>query len=1289
MPALRGPDGKVVYVGDDEVQRYTAGGEYTPVDSAAAGAAASKVAPVDTGAIGTIRAGLSSVLSGATLGGSDVVLESMGTRGQAEQLASERAQHPVLSAVGQGAGMVLPAVISGGAATPSGYLSKLAGESIEAGRAIGGARGAALGLAAAGSEGALQNAGIYLSEVALGDRDLSAEGVTGALGTGFAFGVGGAAAAHGVEAGTIAARRMFARYAEGGERAAEQAAQQWSEGSQAHLEAFDQTAELAQAKLTAARAAREQAALGSQRAAADLADARAGIPAAAPEAAAAAPGAIAQPPAPPVEPPHVQVARMLSDRARAAVNPESAAAWDAANGAKLQSLMEAQAPRVFTSRVEPPVAADATGTIVQPHPGGALGALADIKAEVELGAKLSEYRAARQAFDEVHAQVDPDLEAALHGLGEPDVQRPPVPVGEFGAPGAGGFKTPDELARLAAGPETPVSAPAAEAPGTRVLRGGAKGTPAGAPPLAELTDVSAPPAGTSGIPERAHIGGKYKAIRPEPTVVEAPGAATPTGGDLDALLRATQEQVGAGRSIGEIGAASPARAEYVANKAARTQEAAAHFRAKAIAGRDVPEYEAISAHEGKADAPLERTVPARVIAERGYYEPPIKMERPGMALEEADPVRMANARKAIKEGQREPIDLNVTPSGKITVTGGRHRLQAAIEADAPIKVRWSTGAEPAESDVFRASRAAADPNKTTAFKIEDSGLVFDRETRNYTDPTGRASELTPPGTKKVGLLPRAEPSEPLTVVREHPLSVKNLEMAHDAALERAATAVEPAERVAAQEEAAAIEKQLTGVGARPGAVEDVAAMAHVTTRFERAAADLTEVMGDAAPAFAREHAKAFRAAEEAASRKTVSRMAQAADDAAVGRTVEDPLLAKPGKSPRIAAAGKAKALADAALARARVAETEARIGAKSATEAAAKARSSMPKAPAKATEVGFGRKVVEGARTLGVTAELASDFGIPGVPRPHDIPVIGPILSAYLKYRALRAAAGRFVGRVPATAETRAAALAAKTRDGVARAVDRSLGIIERNPTAVRAVLTAGAIEVNKALSRRLIDDGGADAPKDASPPQLAAVRMREVAAAVANPQLIIDKVRSETHGILDPDLITALENHLMAMYQHLNEVAPKGPPPNPYTKTQWIPPAADALQWGRRLAVANNPTSAFEALSAHALSPGAAETLRAVYPKLFEAAQKRLIQRVEDLKHPVEYRQLMQSALLFDIALHPSLEPQNAAVLATAHALIAPAPSPTAPAAPAPSIANGTNLTNMYQTSADRRAAR
>lgn len=1643
MPTFRGPDGKVIDVPDEQAHSYEARG-YTPIGDVAAGAAQNQIAPVDNGIAGSIGATLSSGLSGTTLGASDWLLKGALTPGGFKQMAQDRADNPGLAGAAQFAGALVPAVVSGGSITPTGYLSHIAAEGIGAAEEVGGAVGAARSLAIAGSEGAIQNAGAYLSDVALGDRDLTAEGMVGALGTGFAFGGGGLVAAHGIAAGTMAARRMFARYASGGEQAANDARMAWQEQSAKALESFDQAATAAQAKLQEAQLARQQADLARKQASASVAEAKIAPP---PEVSGGA-GASASAQVSP----DIEIAGLLHDRAMSATDPQRMAAWDAQNGSRLQELVSARQAQPPANPLDalaqaPGVKAYGPETLVREH--GYQRVPGATPAEADLSAKLAEYQGARAAFHDIHAQVDPDLDEALRGLGTADVQRPPVPVGEFGAPGARGYD-PGNVA--APGPPGAVEAVTGDVTAVR-KKNLAEGTPITShdptrafdikdsglsfePETRSYHDATSESGSPEGIPERARVAGRYKAAptspaptplsdeefsrtaesaqsqlseeerqaaiaysrnglyaqinaplrrasgkpgggglkpidehlhgrvkaldsavgkspaprdmvtyrgvndeaavkaikglkpgdtyidpgfvstshspdigkdytqgfgvrsgveirvtvpkgypalpipsefpkereillgrgghfsvtgrsvaedghtilemtaRPPPKVepVKLPehfvleakdsqgqpmfnadpdvitgipqysdipnykvardaayivrpselaevgvvgradaaaeawnGASVPaieikvhrgpavdmggeigwvykTGGysvtdgskrllaaaaagdrpvlvrfapalsaadenaaslagkirsavgesasakaaapasDLLSQLQGTAAKIGEGNALGEISASSPARAEYVAKRAAKQVEDAAYFRAKAVAKRSgaKPVVESFSVkhpHLGDVDLRLS----AKTSAESGRPMTTVEVTRRTSYGEDAP---VATAEFSHRNGSLYPEHVVVDqPFQRMGI--GTRAYQAA-ERSAGMSVTASAD---------QTSEGAAFSQKFRK-RAEDLKSGTPPETEAFFAELKRPKTWHDYAAKNIQKAMREEGSHAAAMDRlkgewatmqggrdAHPLAAKKLEMAHDAAVERAAAATDPAVRREAQAEAQSIEKQMTSVGARPGAVEDVAVMAPVVHRLEKAAAELTETLGADAPAVAKDHAAAFRKAEDAADSKSMSRAARAADDhaAAQERARSSDMVDGPSARERaVAAAKRQRAEAEAAYQKSRVAEAEASIGAKRAKIAAGEARSTLPPAPSstKPAASGAGNRVIQGAHAIGYAAELGSDLGIPGIPRPHDIPVIGPLLSAYLKYRAFRAAAGRFVGRIPATAETRAAELAARTRDGVARAVDRSLGLIERNPTAVRTAVTIGAIRANEALSRRMVDDGHPDAPAGASVSQLAAVRMREVAAAVANPALITDKVRAESRAIMDPELITALENHLVAMFQHLNDTAPKGPPPNPYTKQEWKPPPADALQWGQRLAVANNPQVAFEMLQAGTLTPPAADTLRIAYAKLFAEAQQRIIARASDLKNPVPYRQLMQNALLFNVPLHPSLDPENAAVLRTAHA-----PSPPAQTAqaqpPQPSIAGPTNVDNLYQTTADRRAAR
>jgi hypothetical protein len=523
----------------------------------------------------------------------------------------------------------------------------------------------------------------------------------------------------------------------------------------------------------------------------------------------------------------------------------------------------------------------------------------------------------------------------------------------------------------------------------------------------------------------------------------------------------------------------------------------------------------------------------------------------------------------------------------------------------------------------------------------------------------------------------------------HPLSVQQLEVAHDAALERAVTAVESTERATATADAKVIEQQLSTVGARPGAVEDIAAVGETVTRYERAAAKLTDALGDAAPPAAKEAAAAVRTAEDAADRKAADRTARAIDDHVAAQPqppARSPDEIMPGafgpsaKEQRVAAAEKARTDATAKFARARANETDARLGVEAAQSTADNARTAAEAARPAATP-GHGQSKIGAALTaLGVAGEL----GVPGIPHPKDIPVIGPLLSAYVKYRAIKAAAGRFAGRVPATADAKVAAVAARTKDHVARAVDTMLGIASESAPKMRGAVVATAT----VLERRIFDDGQPDAPRGASTQELAAVRIREIATAASRPDLVQQMVRQKLHGVMDPDLIAAAERRLIASYQYLASTMPKAPAENPYIKRNWVPSPGDTADLAQRIAVMQHPEFALQ----HP-TPATADTLRNLSPQLLDLAKQRLLERVGDLKQPVPRPQLLRAGLLFDVPLAPDLEFENIQILQDAHDASRSAPSPMAPQAPGappvPSVANPIALNQLYQPPGDRRAAR
>jgi hypothetical protein len=288
-------------------------------------------------------------------------------------------------------------------------------------------------------------------------------------------------------------------------------------------------------------------------------------------------------------------------------------------------------------------------------------------------------------------------------------------------------------------------------------------------------------------------------------------------------------------------------------------------------------------------------------------------------------------------------------------------------------------------------------------------------------------------------------------------------------------------------------------------------------------------------------------------------------------------------------------------------------------------------------------------------------LGVPGLPHPHDIPVIGPLLSIYLKYRAFKAMMGGFGGRVAATGDTKAAILASQTKQKIATAIDRSLGLAQTIAVSGRS----GFVSAATVIGKRIFDDGQPDAPKDATPQQQAAVRIREIITANARPELILQLVRREMHGVSDPDLIAAAEKHLTDRFAHLASVVPKPPPDNEYAKRSWVPSPGATHELTQRLAVLDDPT---HVLSGNP-SVAAADTFRTAHPALFEFAKQRLIDRVGDMTEPMPREARLRASNLFQIPIDISLDPAHIAIVR----------SPAKPDIVPPKMSKTPDLGSMY----------
>lgn len=436
------------------------------------------------------------------------------------------------------------------------------------------------------------------------------------------------------------------------------------------------------------------------------------------------------------------------------------------------------------------------------------------------------------------------------------------------------------------------------------------------------------------------------------------------------------------------------------------------------------------------------------------------------------------------------------------------------------------------------------------------------------------------------------------------------------------------------------------VGEHADASEDIIEAAEVISRYENASANVAEILGPVAPPSSAMRAQALRDAT-----------AQQADTSAT--SIADMAKEMDRKLP-----------ADVAI--------------------PAPALSPVNPSNVGAATAADGAGSLKKAADVGTVLEVMGSLGLPGVPDLKSIPVIGPILSLYLKARAASAVYRRLGGKVPQNAETVVAKHAAKTRDRVTSAVDK---ILDASATGTRkARAAAGPLA---SLGVKLFDakqekaDGKPTKGQD--PYRDYRHRMHELATA-QQPGVIAEAVRKNV-PTADAGLHAALVEASGRKLAFLQSKAPKAMKLPTLLKGDgdWKPSKLQLQQFSRYIEAAENPVGVLEKLGETGqVTYEAAETLRNVYPQLYQAAQKRLIERAPELQQKLPYARRISLSILFQVPVDGTMDADFVSFLRQGQPANGAAPAQGSPGAaqpPTPTAAGPVMLGDRSMTRLDRRA--
>jgi len=352
----------------------------------------------------------------------------------------------------------------------------------------------------------------------------------------------------------------------------------------------------------------------------------------------------------------------------------------------------------------------------------------------------------------------------------------------------------------------------------------------------------------------------------------------------------------------------------------------------------------------------------------------------------------------------------------------------------------------------------------------------------------------------------------------------------------------------------------------------------------------------------------------------------------------------------------------------------------------------MPSTPSNMGAAGEGAGMIKKAADIGTVLEVMSSLGLPGVPDLKSLPVIGPVLSLYLKARAASAVYRKLGGKVPANTETIIAKHAAETRNRVEQAVDKMLDVSATGARKARA-----AVGPLAALGTRLFDapperrQGDAKPTKKADPYRDYEARIHELATA-SQPGMVADAVRKSV-PTADPALQAALVGAAERKLAFLNEKAPKQMklPTLLRGDGDWKPSRMQLEQFGRYIKAAEDPASVLEDLAnTGSVTYEAADTLRNVYPSLYKAAQMRLVQKAGELQQKLPYARRVSLSILFQVPVDGTMDSDYMNFLRAGQPANGTAPaqgSPGAAPTPTPTAAGPVMLGDRSMTRLDRRA--
>ncbi len=204
----------------------------------------------------------------------------------------------------------------------------------------------------------------------------------------------------------------------------------------------------------------------------------------------------------------------------------------------------------------------------------------------------------------------------------------------------------------------------------------------------------------------------------------------------------------------------------------------------------------------------------------------------------------------------------------------------------------------------------------------------------------------------------------------------------------------------------------------------------------------------------------------------------------------------------------------------------------------------------------------------------------------------------------------------------------------------------------------------------------------------------KAVTDAVSDPQALIDKSSKafESLGVHAPKIAAAMSQKAVMGASFLFDKMPKNPfdGEHLFSNKNWKPSDFEISKWMKYVNTVEDPMSAFKDLKRGRMSIEQVETIKTVFPELYQETVQTIMEELPKLKEELPYQKKLQLGILFELPTDPSLKPGFIAQMQAYHAQAIQAEGQQQAAqSMSPSRADKLNFSDKEMTNTQRVATR